>query len=147
MSDLEWTQMTRDMLDPVAAIEQHSGDVGWTRGQFEKELTLPMSRFFVLQQGGNILGYGGFWKVNDEAQIINLVISHSERRKGKGLLLLKHLLDQALAEGCTQMTLEVRSKNKAALSLYQKAGFTEQTRRPKAYRQPEDDAVLMEKIL
>ena len=139
--------LTRNALDPVAGIERVAGEARWSRAQFEKELSSQISRFFVLQKGCNILGYGGYWKVDEEAQITNLVISPAARRRGMGRLLLKHLLERAAAEGCRAVTLEVRGRNQAAQALYQKAGFAVQGRRPNVYTAPADDAVLMEKKL
>jgi [ribosomal protein S18]-alanine N-acetyltransferase len=147
MRGLLFVRLAPETLDGVAAIEKTGGSAGWSRGQFEKELALPMSRFFVLQQADNILGYGGFWKVEDEAQVTNLVVAPAERRQGRGRLLLQHLLEQARSEGCRRMTLEVRGQNEAALALYRQAGFIQQTRRARAYEKPADDAVLMEKQL
>ena len=139
--------LTTDAIDPVFAIEQEAGDARWSRSQFEKELTLPISRFFVLREGPNILGYGGYWKVGDEAQITNLAVHPGARRQGMGNRLLEHLLSLARSETCRHATLEVRSHNEAALALYRKAGFALQGRRPGAYTQPPDDAILMEKAL
>ena len=140
-------RMTSDHLSPVASLEQTAGDVHWSLAQFEKELNSTISRFFVQREGSNILGYGGYWKAGDEAQLTNLVIAPPLRRQSLGKKLLGHLLDQALAEGCRTFTLEVRSRNAAAQALYHQAGFKIQTRRPKAYTQPDDDAMLMEKQL
>jgi ribosomal-protein-alanine N-acetyltransferase len=146
-SNLVIEPLRQQDIDSVSALEQAAGDVGWSRSSFEKELTLQMSRFFVLREGSNILGYGGFWKVVDEAQITNLVIAPAVRRRGHGKGLLDHLIAHARQEGCRRITLEVRRLNSTAQMLYLSTGFAIQGRRPKAYSQPEDDAMLMEKIL
>jgi ribosomal-protein-alanine N-acetyltransferase len=139
--------LTPESLDAVAGIETHASDTHWSRAQFEKELSSPIARFFVLQEQRNILGYGGYWKVGDDAQITNLVVPPTQRRQGIGQHLLDYLLDRAKAEGCRTASLEVRSRNQAALALYRKAGFQTQGTRPKVYTHPIDDAVLMEKKL
>jgi ribosomal-protein-alanine N-acetyltransferase len=139
--------LTRELLNQVAALEEQAGDVHWTHAQFEREITLPMSRFFVLCREGNILGYGGFWKVGDEAQITNLAVHPDERHKGHGRRLVDYLLTQAKQEGCCKATLEVRGANQAAQGLYRQAGFIAQGRRARAYSTPSDDAILMEKLL
>jgi len=139
--------LTLNDIGPVSALEQAAGDVGWSRAQFEKELTMAISRFFVLRDGPNILGYGGYWKVGDEAQITNLVIQPEERRRGHGQGLLENLLERARQEGCRRATLEVRRRNSTAQILYLKTGFALQGHRPKVYSNPEDDAILMEKYL
>ena len=114
---------TADHLDRVAAYEALEGDARWSRSQFEKELTLPMSRFYVVFEDQEIAGYGGFWIVGDEAQMTNLLIRVESRRQGMGENLLRRLLRQAGQEGCARMTLEVRAGNEAAQALYRKAGF------------------------
>ncbi|MFA5975768.1 MAG: ribosomal protein S18-alanine N-acetyltransferase [Elusimicrobiota bacterium] len=134
-------------LESVAALENRAGDVRWSRAQFEKELSLPMSRFFVMTQDHALLGYGGYWKVGLEAQIINLVIEPKDRRQGSGERLLRFLLEQARSEACQRCSLDVRASNHAALSLYGKVGFQKVGQRPRFYEAPMEDAVLMEKVL
>jgi ribosomal-protein-alanine N-acetyltransferase len=134
-------------IEPAAALERLAGDVGWTKAHFEKELSLAMSRFYVVARDAELLGYGGFWKIEEEAQITNLVIAPSERRQGLGQRLLGFLLERAAVEGCTRCRLEVRDNNDAALRLYKKAGFERVGFRPGAYERPFGDAILMEKLL
>lgn len=135
-----------EFVDPLAELEKAAGDAGWSRAQFEKELSLEMSRFFVVMMDNQVSGYGGYWKVDDEAQITNLVIEPARRRKGLGRKLLSHLMENARHEKCRRSTLEVRAGNRGALALYQQAGFTTVGRRPGVYEGPVEDAVLMEKI-
>jgi ribosomal-protein-alanine acetyltransferase len=138
---------TENDLEAVAKLEQKAGDVRWTRTHFESELGSEIGRFFVLRQGSNILGYGGYWNVQGEAQITNLVVSPDIRRQGVGSHLLQFLMDHAAAEGCARVTLEVREKNQPAHALYKKAGFGVQGKRPNVYTEPADNAILMEKTL
>ncbi len=139
--------ITRADLDTVVLIEKKAGDAGWSRANFESELTSKLARFFVLRQGFNILGYGGYWKVLENAQITNIVIAPKYRRQGLGKKLLSYLLSHATSQGCRVATLEVRSRNGAGIGLYQHIGFTVQSRRPNMYSNPQDDAILMEKKL
>lgn len=138
--------LAAEWIDSLAELEKAAGDAGWSRAQFAKELSLEMSRFFVLTMEDRVSGYGGYWKVNDEAQITNLVIEPAHRRKGLGRKLLSHLMESARQERCLRSTLEVRRNNHGALALYRQAGFTVVGRRPKVYNDPIEDAVLMEKV-
>ena len=131
----------------VCALEQAAGDVGWTRAHFEKELESEISRVWVMEDNGRICAYGGYWKAADEAQITNLLVAPGFRCRGYGAWLLGWLMDEARRDGCTQMTLEVRSTNIHARRLYEKHGFAETARRPKFYADPVSDAILMERIL
>ncbi len=134
-------------LDHVAAIEADDGDVRWSREQFAKELEQELLRFFVAEEEEKILGYGGYRKADTEAQITNLVIRNGSRCQGVGRRLLEFLLDCARSEACTTCTLEVRSSNAHAQSLYKKAGFEIQSTRKMMYKNPAEDGVLMQKQL
>lgn len=134
-------------LEEVSAREAAEGDTRWSRVQFEKELVLPQSRFYVLVCQEGIAGYGGFWIVESEAQITNLLIRRTYRKQGLGEDLLQHLVREAKQSGCARMTLEVRINNAAARTLYENSGFVMTGCRPRAYTNPEEDAVLMEKQL
>ena len=79
--------------------------------------------------------------------MMNLYLDRNHRRQGKGLRLLRRLLDDARAQGCASAQLEVRAGNAAAQALYRKAGFVALGRRPGFYRDPSEDAVLMGKTL
>ena len=77
-----------------------------------------------------------------EWEIENVVVDPKLRRKGIGDRLIQEVLRQA-REGGVEIFLEVRESNVAARGLYKKWGFKEAGRRPKYYRDPEEDAVVM----
>jgi ribosomal-protein-alanine N-acetyltransferase len=148
--------LAQEHLDDAAAIEERDGDAHWTRAQFEKELSGEFRRFFIVQGSDpergltpavDILGYGGYWKAGPEAQITNLVVQKDQRCQGLGRRLLEFLLDCARGEECTMCTLEVRQSNTHAQALYKAVGFQVKGTRPRIYKDPEEDAVLMEKVL
>lgn len=139
--------MEADRLDEVAALEARDGDVHWTRTNFEKEIQGEFKRFFLALETEEILGYGGYWKAGTEAQITNVVVRRESRCQGIGKRLVEFILDCARAEMCATCTLEVRNSNAHAQSLYRSLGFEVKGKRPKIYRDPDDDAVLMEKTL
>ena len=139
--------MGRDDIETVAAIEAVDGDVHWSRKQFEKELTGEFMRFFLAIEPPEILGYGGYWKADTEAQITNLVVKKEFRCRGIGRRLVEFILDCARSEACKTCTLEVRKSNAHAQSLYQSLGFAVKGARPKLYKDPEEDAVFMEKVI
>jgi ribosomal-protein-alanine N-acetyltransferase len=53
------------------------------------------------------------------------------------------VLAWAQRQGARRMELEVRISNRAAIALYERAGFVQDGRRRGYYRDPEEDAVLM----
>jgi ribosomal-protein-alanine acetyltransferase len=139
--------MEFDHLEAVTAIESKDGDAHWSRAQFEKELKGEFRRFFVAVEPPDVLGYGGYWKADSEAQITNLVVRKESRCQGVGRRLVEFLVDCAASEMCTTCTLEVRQSNIHAQSLYKAVGFEVKGTREKVYQNPEEEAVLMEKKL
>jgi ribosomal-protein-alanine N-acetyltransferase len=89
-----------------------------------------------------IVAYGGFWLMADEAHIATIA-SHPEWRGcGLGLYLMLALLDVAQAAGARLSTLEVRTGNIPAQRLYEKLGFEIAGRRRHYYRDGEDGLIM-----
>ena len=90
-----------------------------------------------------IFGFAGFWIMAGEAHITNIAVREQARRQGIGELLLISLIDLALELGARLITLEVRTSNIAAQSLYSKYGFTQVGLRRGYYTDNREDGVLM----
>ena len=130
-------------LDEVMEIERLSVPQPWTRGMFEREICLPISRFFVAQYGNRVVGYAGYWYVSDEAHIVNLAVHPDFRNKGVGRMMLEHMERKMKNQGIGKALLEVRASNTAAQRLYECSGFRANGMRKNYYA--DEDAVLMEK--
>lgn len=72
--------------------------------------------------------------VADEAEIISIGVSPSERRRGIGSALLAEVMVRAVALGAKRIFLEVSEENPAAIALYVSAGFERVGRRENYYR-------------
>ena len=79
----------------------------------------------------------------DEFEILNLAIEKGARRRGLGTQLVNTALESARAEGALQTYLEVRASNQGGITFYTRLGFSVCGRRPKYYRKPVEDAVLL----
>lgn len=101
----------------------------------------------ALMRGSQEIGFAHFDHIADEGHLVDLQIIPDLRGQGFGNQLLKAVLDQAYVCVCEKVILEVRSKNKPALGLYGKYGFTQNGIRRKYYLDDGDDAVLMVKKL
>src|SRR5882724_12051105 len=126
--------MSDEDLDAVTEIEARDGDVHWTRQSFAKELQGEFMRFFLAKEPPDILGYGGYWKADTEAQITNVVVRKESRCQGVGRRLVEFILDCARSESCTTCTLEVRQSNAHAQSLYKSLGFDVKGSRKKIFQ-------------
>jgi ribosomal-protein-alanine N-acetyltransferase len=89
-----------------------------------------------------ILGFMGLWLMVGEAHIVTLAVREGQRRRGLGELLLIAAIELAVAHGQQVMTLEVRRSNEAAVSLYEKYGFTRVGVRTRYYDDHEDALIM-----
>jgi len=89
-----------------------------------------------------ILGFAGLWLMVEEAHIVTLAVREGQRRRGLGELLLIVAIEVAVAHGQQVMTLEVRRSNEAAVSLYEKYGFTRAGVRSRYYDNREDALIM-----
>ncbi len=63
-------------------------------------------------------------KNSKKSRIYSIAVSPLARNHGIAATLLSHAEQEAKLAGCTHLTLEVCEQNHAALTLYNKAGFT-----------------------
>lgn len=82
-----------------------------------------------------------------ESELHSLAVLPGKRRRGLGAALLKSALSAARKRGATEMFLEVRRSNQAAIALYERAGFAALSVRRGYYSHPREDALVMCKRL
>ncbi len=138
--------MNENDLDQVLAIENASFPSPWSKALFLSELNSPNSFPFVAVD--SIAGVVGFicpMQVIDEGHILDVAVDPSFRGKGIGRLLVEKVLDECRIRGAEYVSLEVRTSNSKALSLYRQLGFIVTGRR-KGYYENGEDALMMEYI-
>ena len=79
--------------------------------------------------------------------MMNVAVSPQFRRMGIGEALVSALARELKTAGNEKLTLEVRASNENAIALYQKLSFVQIGRRPNYYRNPKEDALILQKIL
>lgn len=132
---------SRDVLG-VFKVDQACFSHNWTQDSYEAETKNILSNYIVAEVDGEIIGFGGFWQVIDEAHITNIAVMADYRQTGVGQNIMNAMLAQALAKGCVAMTLEVRGDNQPAINFYLKNQFTREGRR-KDYYGLGMDAIIM----
>ncbi len=90
-----------------------------------------------------VVGYGGIWITVDEAHITTIASAPEVRGRGVGELVLNGLIDLAIENHATFMTLEVRVSNVIAQNLYLKYGFEARGTRRRYYTDNNEDALIM----
>ena len=146
-SPLRLRPMRTSDLDAVVEIE-HTFAAPWTREMFVQELSQAQSAANrVAEWNGQVVGYALWWYVADEVHIVNVAVHVEFRRRGVARVLLHAVFDAAHERGMTIATLEVRSHNVAATTLYESLGFQKIAIRKRYYADNGEDAVVMLKGL
>ncbi len=129
-------------LSQMAAIEREAFEMPWTESMFIPEVEDPSAYYVVGVRGEEVICYGGFHKVLDEAHITNIAVKSTERGKGIGKFLMSELIARAKMADITRMTLEVRDNNIPAIKLYENFGFKVEGVRKKYYDNKYDALIM-----
>ncbi len=130
-------------LEAVVALERAMFPAPWTREQYAYGLAHGVLALCGITSGGRLLAYCSWYRVVDEAEIVNIAVSPGNRRCGLGRRLLRSVLQSAVKKGINQVFLEVRESNLAAVNLYASLGFRQTGRRRKYYPDTGEDALTM----
>lgn len=131
----------------VAAVYQLSCEnfsEPWSLDSIEKEIANPVATYYVAEMAGEIIGFGGMWHVLDEGEIMNIAVAKESQRQGVGYLILSKMMETVEKKQLRRVHLEVRAGNEGAQKLYKKKGFTQIAIRKAYYRDPVEDALIME---
>lgn len=128
----------------VLEIEKRAYQYHWTEGIFRDCLRVGYG-CWVMELAGGIAGYGVLSLVVGEAHLLNICVAPEWQGKGYGGQLLGHFLTLARERNASQMLLEVRPSNDAALALYRKRGFNEVGLRKSYYpgEKGREDALIL----
>ena len=147
VADVKITKALESHLDGILAIEEVSFSDPWTMDSLHYEINRFESVCLVAvgEACGDVLGFVTMRFVLDEGHILNIAVEPSARKKGIGKRLLLALFCESGKRGVASFVLEVRSKNSAAIALYEKLGFEAQGLRRNYYTKPSDDGIVMRK--
>jgi ribosomal-protein-alanine N-acetyltransferase len=131
-------------VDALVSLERRCFPDAWSRDALTSLLRNPALRTWGWTDQGEMAAYVLLHETGEEAEILRIGVVPGHRRKGIGVHLLEHVLARAAANGVGRVFLEVRAGNAAALALYRRANFRETARRAGYYRDPAEDALLLE---
>ena len=137
---MEIVKMEKSDAAELAELDKMCFAVPWSEKSFSDEAENTLAKYFVAKDNGKIVGYGGIWIVADEGQITNIAVLPEMRRHGVASKLLEKLLDAAKD---MPVVLEVRKSNDAAITLYEKYGFSKIGERKNFYHSPVENAIIM----
>ncbi len=137
-------RMNHADISAVQVIERDIFPSPWPRNAYASELSQNrQAHYIVLRDGPEIIGYGGLWKVSNEAHITTIGVRAQSQGHGFGAALFAALLQRAYELGARWVTLEVRASNSHAIRLYERFGFRPIGRRRGYYTDNGEDAVIM----
>ena len=118
-------------MTPDAFAQTHGAafdSAGWQADDFERYLNDP--KIYI---SGNATCFAVFRMMGPEAEILTLATHPDAQGRGQATAMLKTALSSLQYEGVKEIFLEVSDKNHAAIALYQRAGFSAFSERPKYY--------------
>ncbi len=145
--------MQQNDIDSVYDIEVKSHRAPWSR-QILSDCVFVGYDCRVLELGKKnqkkIIGYIICRQSLTVCHILNICISTSTQSKGYGTFILKSVLDSLYSKKDVEsVILEVRPSNLAALALYRKFGFEEDSVKKGYYIEGDhvEDAIVLKKLL
>ena len=139
---IEIVRMNESHVSAVAELERQNFSEPWPDIAVRGELTNKLALWLVALEDGEVVGYVGSQTVLQEADMMNIAVADSHRRRGIAKMLVEELIRQLDAY---QLTLEVRASNAPAISLYEALGFGQVGLRKNYYRKPKEDALILRK--
>src|SRR6202140_1208193 len=143
----------------VQEIEREIFATPWPRNAYYRELASRASaHYVVLRQEGlverpptlkapdldpTIIGYGGMWRMYDEAHVTTIGVRRDLQHRGYGRILFAGLVQAAYDMGAKWITLEVRTTNENAMKMYEGFSFKVIGRRKGYYTANGEDAIVM----
>ena len=107
------------------------------------QLQAAGARVWVDVEEGELAGAVASREAVGEAEILNLAVGASWRRRGIGRRLMERAVEEAISRGVGRIFLEVRESNAGARAFYARLGFAGEGRRRNYYRDPAEDALLL----
>lgn len=127
----------------LAQLEQACFSDPWTAAGIRETIQYETARTFVAQESDQIVGYVIARISGTEGEILDLAVLPERRRRGIGGTLLSTVWNELQSQGVKELYLEVRSTNSAAIALYSARGFRPVGVRPRYYRNPPEDALVL----
>ena len=145
MENINIYDMTLEDIDSLKDRLIVDFDDFWTFDVLKSEILSNNSKYIVIKNDSEILGFAGIKIILDEADIMNIVVKKAYRNKKIGSLLLDSLVKLSKELSIKSITLEVNEKNLVAFHLYEKFDFKKVGIRKNYYNN--ENAIIMTKIL
>ena len=131
----------------VFAILATENNGAWTYEQLEHSLKLENVICYVAKNDDKVLGFVLLEETPYDFDILEIVVDENLRGRGIGTMLLKRVFDYAKLTHKEKATLEVASDNMPAISLYEKAGFSQIAERKNYYKNGKNALIFQKQFI
>ena len=146
MSDIVNRKWAYEDILAIAELEKKCFSDPWSFSMLADTFFNENTVTAAAEESGKIVGYGFVVSAGEDADLANIAVGESFRRRGIAAGILDNLEGAAASAGVKRIFLEVRVSNAAAMSLYLKRGYIGRYVRPRYYGDGED-ALIMQKDL
>lgn len=144
---IEIVNMKSEHIPFIVKTEQETFSLPWSEKSIREYLKRPgennLNDIFVASKNGQPLGYIALFHCLDEGNITRLAVGEEYRNAGVATKLIDKVFSYARKTKLSFVTLEVRTSNQKAVSLYKKFGFEVEGQRKNFYVNPTEDALIM----
>lgn len=137
------TEHAQDVYDILASSFSNP----WSLDTVRDLLSCKYASCFGALSEDKLVGYACLEWVLDEGSLTDIAVKPEYRGRGFAKALMNELVNDAVKRDMQFVTLEVRESNISALSLYRSFGFEDVGKRPRYYKDPVEDALLLTKYL
>jgi ribosomal-protein-alanine N-acetyltransferase len=152
MPDWHLDAVTPRDLDKILTIDRNAFKRSWNRKSFLQEIDRTDAYSYVARtQSDNgrmdIIAYVFVRIFLKEMHIMRIAVAAGYQARGVATALLQQCFKLAKQHQVSAVYIEVRPKNKSAITLYSKTGFQMLGTRPNYYPETGEDALVMVKLL
>ena len=143
MSDnpVEIRRLVYSDLPAVLSIERRAFSTPWSLAMFVLELSKPSGICLAAAGPEGLIGYLVCSRYADVWHLMNVAVDPRRRREGVATTLIEQLFGEAGRD--SRYTLEVRTSNDGAISMYEHFGFRRSGHRRRYYHDNGEDALIM----
>lgn len=145
--NIESRKMLPEDAPAIADFEKRMFGTCTDARTYKKSCMEEENIYMLAEDNGEVIAYCAITALYETADLCNIAVKEGYRRCHIAERLLEECILRCKGQGVTRILLEAREGNIPALSFYKKMDFKEIGRRKGYYKEPCEDAVIMEKIL
>ena len=145
--DIKFRKMLPEDVYVVSGMEKQMFGT-CTNAELYKRMCMDEKNIYMAAaDNGKVIAYCTITALYETADLCNIAVKEEYRRCHIAEKLLEKCVITCKARGVTRILLEARESNTPALNFYKKMGFMDIGKRKNYYKEPCEDAVIMEKML